>query len=292
MYELSKTIWKGTLSMFKTKFAASVAAASVAILSPVVAHAEPASVNPGDQIEIQFSNHKVSLCTLTSVVKDKKGDLYGVTAAHCVRKRDDGSSVEKISSRNVPISDDTFMKNYYGPNSYHHNPDGKVFSDMAIFKLEPGVTTSGVIDENTPVGNAQPLGDVHKGDAVCKYGRSTQKTCGKVTKIDYQRGSVEASVFAIGGDSGSPIYSVDDNGVAHVIASLSGGYVGNDDLNFGDEVSGDFAQWGVEVVGQDNIPQPSPAPDPSHSPLPDIPSTPLKPAVPGLSSGSSLLSSW
>ena len=279
--------------MFKTKFAASVAAAaSVTILSPAVAHATPTTVNPGNQIEVQFSNNKVSLCTLTSVVKDKKGDLYGVTAAHCVRHRDDGSPVKKISSRNVPISDDSFMNNYYGDNSYHHDPHGKTFNDLAIFKLKPGVTTSGVTEGGVPIANSRTLDDVHKGDYVCKYGRSTQKTCGKVTKIDYQRGSVEASVFAIGGDSGSPIYSVDDNGKAHIIASLSGGYVGNDDLNFGDEVSEDFAQWGVEVVGQDNIPQPSPAPAPSPSPLPGIPSTPPKPAVPGLSSGSSLLSSW
>lgn len=278
--------------MFKTKFAVVASAASIAILSPVVAHAEPATVNPGNQIEIQFSNRKVSLCTLTSVVKDKKGDLYGVTAGHCVRKRDDGSPVKKISSRNVPVSDDSFMNNYYGDNSFHHNPDGKTFGDLAIFKLAPGVTTSGVIEDGTPIGNSRSLSDVQKGDDVCKYGRSTQKTCGKVTKIDHQRGKVEASVFAISGDSGSPIYSVDDNGKAHIIASLSGGYVGNDDLNFGDEVSEDFAQWGVEVVGQDNIPQPSPVPAPSPSPLPGSPSIPYKPAIPGLSSGSSLLSSW
>jgi len=278
--------------MFKAKFAAVVSAASVALFSPVVAYAEPATVNPGNQIEIHFSNHKVSLCTLTAVVKDKKGDLYGATAGHCVRKRDDGSPVKKISSRNVPISDDSFMNNYYGDNSFHHNPNGKTFNDLAIFKLSPGVTTSGVIEGGIPIDNSKSLSDVQKWDNVCKYGRSTQKTCGKVTKIDYQRGSVEASVFAIGGDSGSPIYSVDDNGKAHIIASLSGGYIGNDNINFGDEVSEDFAQWGVEVVGQDNIPQPSPAPAPSPSPLPGIPSTPPKPAVPGLSSGSSLLSSW
>lgn len=278
--------------MFKSKFAAVVSAASVALFSPVVAHAEPATVNPGNQIEIHFSNHKVSLCTLTAVVKDKKGDLYGATAGHCVRKRDDGSPVKKISSRNVPISDDSFMNNYYGDNSFHHNPNGKTFNDLAIFKLSPGVTTSGVIEGGIPIDNSKSLSGVQKWDNVCKYGRSTQKTCGKVTKINHQNGKVEASVFAIGGDSGSPIYSVDDNGKAHIIASLSGGYIGNDNINFGDEVSEDFAQWGVEVVGQDNIPQPSPAPAPSPSPLPGIPSTPPKPAVPGLSSGSSLLSSW
>lgn len=278
--------------MFKNKFAVVASIASIAILFPAVAHADPATVNPGNQIEVQFSNQKVSLCTLTSVVKDKNDNLYGVTAAHCVKNRDDGSSVKKISSRNVPVSDDSFMNNYYGDNSFHYNPNGNTFNDLAMFKLAPGVTTSGVIEGGTPIGNSRSLSDVQNGDDVCKYGRSTQETCGKVTKNDTQRGRVEASVFAIGGDSGSPIYSVDDNGKAHIIASLSGGYVGNDDLNFGDEVSEDFAQWGVEVVGQDNIPQPSPVPVPSPSPLPGSPSTPPKPAVPGLGSGSSLLSSW
>ena len=278
--------------MFKTKFAVVASTASIAILSPAVAHADTATVNPGNQIEVQFSNNKVSLCTLNSVVKDKNDDLYGVTAAHCVKKRDDGSSVEKIYSRNVPISDDSFMNNYYGDSSFHYNSDENTFNDLAMFKLAPGVTTSGVIEGGTPIGNSRSLSDVQNGDDVCKYGRSTQETCGKVTKNDNQHGRIEASVFAIGGDSGSPIYSVDDNGKAHIIASLSGGYVGNDDLNFGDEVSEDFAQWGVEVVGQDNIPQPSPVPAPSPSPLPGSPSTPPKPAVPGLGSGSSLLSSW
>lgn len=255
--------------MFKTKFAAAVAAVSVAILSPAVAHAAPVAVNPGDQIEIQFSNRKVSLCSLTSVVKDKKGDLYGVTAAHCVKKRDGGSTVKKVSAKGSVISDNDFMSHYdYNPDFYHHDFDSDVLNDTAMFKLASGVATNGLIGGNTPVGNVASINDISQGDAVCKYGRSTQKTCGKVTKVERNNGKVEASVYAIGGDSGSPIYTVDSDGVAHIIASLTGGYAGNDDINFGDEVAGDFSQWGVEIVGKNDALTVPPTPFTPQTPSP------------------------
>lgn len=239
---------------------AAVIATCATLVTPTQAFAAPKTINSGDRITINYDSGYRAYCTLTGVAIDESGALYGVTAAHCIRKRG-GTIPSSVTINNVQIANRDSMNEAH--TVIKHERIGQGVTDMALFRLNDGIGTSGVIGTtNIPVSGTGRVSDLKPGQEICKYGAVTGNTCGNVTAINNQYDDIYANILALHGDSGSPFYTVEEDGSGRIYGALSGGP--NDYDNYADAVGNNLDQWGVQM-GNDVVPQ-SPANPPSdHS---------------------------
>lgn len=159
------------------------------------AHAATASatttLSPGSMIRGAFVEWG---CTISAVGTLPDGSKAAMTAGHCFGDTDTKQGYWNATAYGNYLNTAKLGTVQY--TSWTGIDTGK--ADYAIIKLFPGVHINGL-------GHTE--GSAKLGDSVCKQGRVTGRTCGKVTSVNAQ--SVEATPYVIVGDSGSPLYGSD-----------------------------------------------------------------------------------
>lgn len=127
-----------------------------------------------------------TLCTLTTIGHDNKGNLVGFTSAHC------GGSGSQVASEDFPKAG-VLGKFVNGNEQYDY---ATIQFDPA--KVDPvptykGFTITGIGPDPSP------------GDIACKQGRTTGNSCGVTFGAGSEPGTFINQVCGQPGDSGAPV---------------------------------------------------------------------------------------
>ncbi|MFZ2172649.1 MAG: serine protease [Rhodococcus sp. (in: high G+C Gram-positive bacteria)] len=133
-------------------------------------------------------------CTIAVVGHDNEGRLVALTVGHCHQRA--GQAVYKVGEAEAgPIGHETDV--------FSGSRDGTFgVLDYAVIELDPSVvvpSNSGP-DVDAVVNN---VGDAALWNIACKFGPSTGKTCGVITKLDHLHLQNWAAIGP--GDSGAPL---------------------------------------------------------------------------------------
>jgi hypothetical protein len=199
-------------------------AAMVAIGSAGTALATPP---PAPGIEVDDDSGS---CTAGFAAQGNDGSYYLLTSGHC----DAGDGSEWTYGNDDPLGQITASED-----------DGDQ-RDAAIIRLDPGTPA--------PVGDVggHPVRDVLSADQLatgmpfCKIGAITGETCGAINSIDGD--VVEASVFSLEGDSGSPGFVKNPDGTVSAVGILTSSPEGDDDTTYFILVQPLLAQWGLRIL--------------------------------------------
>lgn len=190
--------------------------------------ADPAFANPTPGMEV---DDETGVCTAGFAAQGPGGEYYLLTAGHC----DGGDDSEWTDAGEYPLGQITASE-YDG--EYH---------DAAIILLEPEAGAPvGAVDGRYPVRDVLGPGQIQVGMPMCKIGTTTGETCGVVTGVDGN--VVEASIFSLEGDSGSPGFVKNPDGTVSAIGLLTGSPVGDDYTTYFSMVSPLLAQWGLRIL--------------------------------------------
>ncbi len=164
------------------------------------------AVMPG--IRVEDENTK---CTAGFAAQGADGSYYLMTSGHC--NRHDGSPWtygDEVPLGKISVSEEEGDKR-----------------DAAIILLEPSVGAPlGHVGGRYPVRDVMSLSQVEVGMPFCKIGAVTGETCGVVKST--AGGVVEASVFSLMGDSGSPGFVKNPDGTVSAVGLLMSSPDGDD----------------------------------------------------------------
>lgn len=127
-----------------------------------------------------------TLCTLTTIGTDNRGDLIGFTSAHC------GGPGAVVAAEGVP-SAGTVGTMVAGNDSL----------DYAVIKFDPAKVTPVNTVDGFRIDGLGP--DPVFGDVACKLGRSTGYSCGVTWGPGQEPGTIVNQVCGGPGDSGAPV---------------------------------------------------------------------------------------
>jgi hypothetical protein len=180
---------------------------------------------PGVQVEDETSR-----CTAGFAAEGGDGSYYLLTSGHC--DAHDGSVWTYGES--VPLGTITASEK---------EGDKR---DAAIIRLVPavGVPSGGV--GGLPIRDVLSHNEIKLGMPFCKLGAVTGETCGTITQIDGD--VVEASVFSLGGDSGSPGYVKNDDGTVSAVGLLMSSPDGDDNTTYFTLVQPLLGKWGIRIL--------------------------------------------
>ena len=205
--------------------AMAAAAATLIVAAPAVAD-DPAIPTPG--MEVDDDNGR---CTAGFAADDADGNHYFLTSGHC----DDHDGALWTYGDGLPLGYITASER-----------DGDV-KDAAIIQLSPDVPAP----DGHP-GGAYPVRDVltaaqlEVGLPFCKTGAVTGETCGRITNIDGD--VVEASVYSLEGDSGSPGFVKNPDGTVSAVGILMSSPEGDDNTTYFALVDPLLDQWGLTIL--------------------------------------------
>ncbi|BBY24352.1 hypothetical protein MSTO_45570 [Mycobacterium stomatepiae] len=187
--------------------------------------AAEAPPTPGVQVEDERAT-----CTAGFAAQGDDGSYYLLTSGHC--DAHDGSIWTYGPS--IPL----------GPITASEEEGDK--RDAAIIRLDPavGVPSGGV--GGLPVRDVLGSSQLKVGTPFCKLGAVTGETCGSITHIDGN--VVEASVFSLGGDSGSPGYVKNDDGSVSAVGLLMSSPDGDDNTTYFTLVQPLLGKWGIRIL--------------------------------------------
>lgn len=200
-------------------------AAALNCVSVAIAAAEPPPM-PGIEVDDDDGS-----CTAGFAAQGADGGYYLLTSGHC--DEHDGAQWT------------------YGSGS----PLGRVAAsevegdqlDAAIIRLDPGVgPPAGALGGRYPVSGALDATQLRPGMTMCKIGAVTGETCGVITDVDGNL--VEASVFSLAGDSGSPGFVVNPDGTAGAVGLLAGSPEGDDYTTYFILVAPALSKWGLRLL--------------------------------------------
>ncbi|WP_442791170.1 S1 family peptidase [Mycobacterium sp. Aquia_216] len=180
---------------------------------------------PGVQVEDESSR-----CTAGFVAQGDDGSYYMLTSGHC--DAHDGSVW--TYGEGTPL----------GPITVSEKEGDK--RDAAIIRLNPavGVPSGGI--GGMPVRDVLGSSQIKLGTPFCKLGAVTGETCGTITEIDGD--VVEASVFSLGGDSGSPGYVKNGDGTVSAVGILMSSPDGDDNNTYFTLVQPLLGKWGIRLL--------------------------------------------
>jgi hypothetical protein len=163
--------------------AAIVALAALLLPTAFVAHAEePVPLGGGSGLVVEGD----TLCTLTTIGNDHRGNLIGFTSAHCGGP---GARVAAEGAENAGVVGTMVAGN-----------DGL---DYAVIQFDP--------QKVRPVNNIKGFRidgigpDPGLGDVACKLGRTTGYSCGVTWGPGEEPGTIVNQVCGQPGDSGAPV---------------------------------------------------------------------------------------
>lgn len=200
-------------------------ALAVAIAMAAPAHAGPPPT-PGMEVDDEYGS-----CTAGFAAQGADGSYYLLTSGHC----DSLDGAEWTDGLQSPLGQISASED-----------DGDEH-DAAIIRLGP---SAGI--PNGHVGGVYPVRDVLRGDQLrvgmpfCKVGAVTGETCGVITEVDGN--VVQASVFSLQGDSGSPGFVKNPDGTVSAVGLLSGSPEGDDYTTYFTMVDPVLSQWGLRVL--------------------------------------------
>jgi hypothetical protein len=170
-------------------------------------------------------------CTAAFAAQDDDGSYYLLTSGHC--DPHDGSAWTYGADR--PLGEITASEKV---------GDTK---DAAIIRLDPGVgAPTGDVGNRYPVRDVLSLQQIQVGMPFCKIGAVTGETCGTVKG---KKGDViEASVYSLNGDSGSPGFVKNADGTVSAVGILMSSPDGDDYTTYFTLVYPLLAKWGLHVL--------------------------------------------
>ncbi len=193
-------------------------------LATIASAAEPPT--PGIKVKDERGG-----CTAGFAAQGNDGSYYLMTSGHC--DAHDGSRWT------------------YGDQT----PLGKISAseqegdkrDAAIIRLDPGVgVPAGDIDGRYPVRDVLSPSEIQIGMPFCKVGATTGETCGAITGIEGD--VVEASVFSLDGDSGSPGFVKNADGTVSAVGLLMSSPDGDDNTTYFAMINPLLGRWGLRVL--------------------------------------------
>jgi hypothetical protein len=111
------------------------------------------------------------------------------TAGHCYQ-----DSVREVNLGRIQIGQ--FIPEIYSPNI-----------DLIAIRLYANMPSEYTLMSREPLLNPWVP---HEGATVCKYGATTQESCGKVLSVNADKSRFTVKIKADHGDSGAPVYEPDD----------------------------------------------------------------------------------
>ena len=166
---------------------AAIAMAALVLVGAGTASADPAKVTlgGGSGILILTGGNTAAACTLTTIGTDNRGDLYGLTAAHC------GEGGQRV------ISEQFQNRGLLGRIAFSNHKLDYAIIKFDNTKVTPTRTVGGVTIRG--VQTTPPA----VGSIACKEGRTTGNTCGITW---FSNGTEHISqICVVEGDSGSPV---------------------------------------------------------------------------------------
>lgn len=236
--------------------AAAAAALAAAVLTAAPASADYPTVDaltPGAPIATYLAEgSKDGACTAGWLARDKAGATYMLTAGHCFSDGAGGHAMVRYAESDYHALGTADYVLYDAAEVL--TPDR---TDIAVVALDDGVAIDARVLERRPVSGAVKIVEV--GDRVCKFGaESGRRDCGPVTEVTEYR--IKADFDSRSGDSGSPVYAIDDRGVAHAVGIHTG--VMSEGGASIQPISATLRERGLEL-----IPAPKPAPQPGIAPI-------------------------
>ncbi|CPR11254.1 trypsin domain-containing protein [Mycobacterium bohemicum DSM 44277] len=197
--------------------------AATTFAKPALAAAPP---TPG--IEVDDENGR---CTAGFAAQGRDGGYYLMTSGHC--DAHDGS--DWTYADGVPLGRITASEQ-----------DGDK-RDAAIIRLGPGVgEPTGDVDGRYPVRDVLGAAQITVGMPFCKVGAVTGETCGAVKSVDGDL--VEASVYSLNGDSGSPGFVKNSDGTVSAVGLLMSSPDNDDYTTDFVLVQPLLGRWGLHIL--------------------------------------------
>jgi hypothetical protein len=196
--------------------------------SPVFASAVRAAepVTPGIRVEDESTR-----CTAGFAAQGNDGSYYLMTSGHC--DRHDGGAW--TYGDDVPLG------------KISASEQGRDKADAAIIRLDPSVGAPlGDVGGRYSVRDVLSLSQVRVGMPFCKIGAVTGETCGEVKST--AGGLVEASVYSLTGDSGSPGYVKNPDGTVSAVGLLMTSPDGDDYTTYFVPVDPLLGKWGLRIL--------------------------------------------
>jgi hypothetical protein len=196
--------------------------AATAFANTAAAEAPP---TPGVQLDDESGR-----CTAGFAAQGGDGGYYLLTSGHC--DSHDGSVW--TYGDNTPLGTITVSEK---------EGDKR---DAALLRLNPavGAPTGGV--GGLTVRDVLGSNQLKLGAPYCKLGAVTGETCGTITQIDGD--VVEASVYSLNGDSGSPGYVKNDDGTVSAVGILMSSPDGDDNTTYFTLVQPLLGKWGIRIL--------------------------------------------
>jgi hypothetical protein len=170
-------------------------------------------------------------CTAAFAAQDNDGSYYLLTSGHC--DPHDGSLWTYGEDR--PLGMITASEKV---------GDTK---DAAIIRLDPSIgVPAGDVGDRYPVRDVLSLSQLQVGMPFCKFGAVTGETCGTVKGKN--RDVIEASVYSLNGDSGSPGYVKNADGTVSAVGILMSSPDGDDYTTYFTLVYPLLAKWGLRIL--------------------------------------------
>ena len=201
-----------------------VAVGIVAVATPGTAAAAPP---PAPGIEVDDDSGS---CTAGFAAQGDDGGYYLLTSGHC----DAGDGAEWTYGNDDSLGQITASED-----------DGDQ-KDAAIIRLDPGTPAPVGDVGGYPVRDVLSAGQLAKGMPFCKIGAVTGETCGTINNIDGD--VVEASVFSLEGDSGSPGFVKNPDGTVSAVGILTSSPENDDYTTYFILVHPLLAQWGLRIL--------------------------------------------
>jgi hypothetical protein len=201
-----------------------------AVVIAATALANPVWANPGVEPGIKVEDEN-STCTAGFAAQGDDGSYYLMTSGHC--DAHDGSAW--TYGDNVPLGRITASE---------HEGDTR---DAAIIRLDPSVgAPMGHVGGTYLVRDVLSANQIQVGMPFCKIGAVTGETCGAVKAVEGD--VVEASVYSLNGDSGSPGFVKNPDGTVSAVGLLMSSPDGDDYTTYFALVNPLLGRWGLRVL--------------------------------------------
>ncbi|WP_413641628.1 S1 family peptidase [Mycobacterium sp. RTGN5] len=198
--------------------------AAVGLASPAMAAPPP---SPGIEVDDESGR-----CTAGFAAQGNDGSYYLLTSGHC--DAHDGSDW-------TYGSDDTLLGTI---SASEVNGDKR---DAAIIRLDPGAgAPNGDVAGRYQVRDVLGASQLSVGMPFCKVGAVTGETCGEIKGIEGD--VVEANVYSLEGDSGSPGFVKNPDGTVSAVGILMSSPDGDDYTTYFTLVQPLLGQWGLRIL--------------------------------------------
>ncbi|SPM34364.1 trypsin domain-containing protein, partial [Mycobacterium rhizamassiliense] len=205
------------------------AALTVTALMSALVSASPARAAPPPAPGIQMTD-EILKCTAGFAAKGNDGSYYLLTSGHCDSHQDSLWKYEQ----NVPLGKISASE---------EEGDRK---DAAVIRLDRTVGKPVGDVGGRRVRDVWGAAQIQPGTPFCKLGAITGETCGAIKNIDGE--VVEASVYALNGDSGSAGFVKNEDGSVSAVGILMGSLTGDDNTTYYVLVQPLLDRWGLRVL--------------------------------------------